>query len=77
MKVVKQKSKEKFYDGSDICKLNTVYRIVIGARSNGKTYFAIRRAITKFFKDGKPSTYVRRYDIEIKIKKEKKKNIKQ
>ena len=49
MQVIKTKTSEVYYDGTDICKLDAIYRVVIGLRSNGKTYYTIRRAIRKFF----------------------------
>ena len=73
MQVIKTKTSEVYYDGTDICKLDAIYRVVIGLRSNGKTYYTIRRAIRKFFaKDSNgnfqylPSVYVRRYAEDIK-----------
>ena len=53
MRIIKTKQKEKYYDGSDIAKTGATYRLVVGMRSNGKTYYTISRAIIKFFKEGK------------------------
>ena len=65
MRIIKTKQKEKYYDGSDIAKTGATYRLVVGMRSNGKTYYTISRAIIKFFKEGKPSAYLRRYAEDI------------
>lgn len=66
MKIIKIKNKEKFYDSTDIDKTDATYRIIIGLRSNGKTYCLIRKAITTFFKEGRASAYVRRYGEDLK-----------
>lgn len=66
MKLFKTKKTNDYYDYSEIDKTNAVYRLIIGVRSNGKTYGAIKKAITAFFTTGKPSAYVRRYAEDIK-----------
>ena len=57
--------KEKYYDISEIDKTKAVYRLIIGERSNGKTYACIEKVIKAYFKNGKPSAYVRRFKEEL------------
>ena len=42
-----------------------IYRLIIGQRSNGKTYSVLREGLTQFFKDGKKIAYIRRYKEDI------------
>lgn len=65
MKIFTLKTKEKYYSSKDIDKTEAVYRIIVGQRSNGKTYCLIKKAIEEFFKTGKPSAYIRRYAEDI------------
>lgn len=66
MKIVARKTKEKFYDSTEIDRTNAVYRLIIGQRSNGKTYNAIDKVLKAYFKENKPSVYIRRYAEDIK-----------
>lgn len=66
MKLFKQKEKEFYYNISDLDKTNAVYKIAIGKRSNGKTYAVIKKIIKEYFKTGKPSAYIRRFDSDLK-----------
>ena len=50
-----------YYSYEDIDATEAQYRIVIGERSNGKTYGALMKAIRNYIIDGNQSAYVRRY----------------
>lgn len=50
-----------WYDYGPIDKLKCQYNIIIGERSNGKTYGALKKIIENFLKDGKKGAYIRRY----------------
>ena len=43
----------------------STYNIIIGQRSNGKTYSIVDNALDEFLKNGNPSVYLRRYDESI------------
>ena len=65
MKVVKTKNVEQWYSSTEIDKTKATYRLIIGQRSNGKTYCIIKKIIKEFFKTETPSVYVRRYAEDI------------
>lgn len=50
------------YDGSVIDKLNCVYNITVGERSNGKTFYRLRQALLHYLETGKQSAYLRRFN---------------
>lgn len=63
----KNKAKDKkdldiYYDISKIDATNAVYRMIIGQRSNGKTYKVCRHIVEDYLKEGKRGAYVRRYE---------------
>ncbi len=66
MKLFKIKSKSKYYDIKNIDNTNAVYRMIIGQRSNGKTYAVIRKILDEFIISGNSSAYIRRYADDIK-----------
>ena len=68
MKLFRKKESELYWNPSDIDETNATYRVVIGQRSNGKTYGTLRKAVQSYFKDGFPSAYIRRYGEEIRPK---------
>lgn len=57
-----------YYDYTAILAEDAVYNIIIGQRSNGKTYGWCKMALQHYFQDGLPSAYVRRLDEMIKPK---------
>lgn len=65
MKLFKTKTKEEWYSSKEIDKTNATYRLIIGQRSNGKTYNIIKKIIEEYFNSGLPSVYVRRYSEDI------------
>lgn len=52
------------YDAID--KIDSVYKIIIGERSNGKTYGWCKKVLEEYLKTGTPSAYIRRHDEQIK-----------
>ena len=68
IKLFKKKDKELYWSPKEIDETNAVYRMVIGQRSNGKTYGSMRKVIQAYFEEGIPSAYVRRYAEEIRPK---------
>ena len=62
-------SKEiKWYSLDNILKYDSQYYIIMGERSNGKTYAVCKYLIDQFFKHGKQFAYVKRYEEDIKAK---------
>ena len=57
--------KDIYYSLNEIMKKNAIYNIIIGQRSNGKTYSVISLMIKTFIKTGLPSAYIRRLDSEL------------
>ena len=57
-----------YYDYTEIMKIDAVYRIIIGQRSNGKTFGWCEQCIDAYIDFGLPSAYVRRLDEMIKPK---------
>lgn len=55
-------STSKYYSIAKIDKTAATYRIIIGQRSNGKTYAVCRKIIDAYLQTGTPSAYVRRID---------------
>ncbi len=54
-----------YYDRTAIDETGAAYRLIIGQRSNGKTYSVLKTIIEQYFKEGKRSAYIRRYAEEI------------
>lgn len=57
-----------FYDIGPIDATNAVYRMIIGQRSNGKTYSVCRHMVEDYFSKGHRSAYIRRWDEDIQPK---------
>ena len=53
--------KPKYYSLKQILSKNAQYNIIIGERSNGKTYACLKYAVTDYVKTGKQSAIIRRY----------------
>ena len=62
------KKKNEFYSLTNIKKKNATYNVIIGERSNGKTYACLLDAVKNFLKDGKQFAYVRRWKEDISNK---------
>lgn len=56
---------QQYYDRTAIDETQASYRLIIGQRSNGKTYSILKTIIEQYFKEGKRSAYIRRYAEEI------------
>ena len=57
--------KKKYYSLDNILKKNCTYNIIIGERSNGKTYACLEYIIKNFLKTGKQSVIIRRWQVDI------------
>ena len=62
--------KFKFYDARHLLKdyPDAYYYMVIGERSNGKTYSTLDYCLEKYFKDGEQFAYIRRFGEDIRKK---------
>ncbi len=58
----------KYYSKKNIDKTGAKYRMIIGERSNGKTFSCLTGAIHEYFNNGKQSIYLRRWEEAIKGK---------
>lgn len=56
---------KEYYDCRKILAEGSTYNVVIGQRSNGKTYGFIEEALGEYCENGYPSVYIRRYDESI------------
>lgn len=50
-----------FYSYEQIDKTGAQYRMIVGERSNGKTYGALAKALMNYIENGKQTAYIRRY----------------
>lgn len=55
-----------YYSYNNIDKLDATYNLIIGQRSNGKTFGWCRKAIDAYLDEGLPSAYIRRHDEQIR-----------
>lgn len=60
--------KLKYYSLKNILSKNAVYNLIIGERSNGKTYSVQEYIIKKYFETGEVAAIIRRYDTDFKGK---------
>lgn len=58
-------NKKEYYDITPLLKLNAEYNIIMGERSNGKTYSVCKLIIENFLANGTYGAYIRRYADEI------------
>lgn len=56
----------KYVTTDRIDKTNATYRILIGKRSNGKTFAVLRKALEDYQKTGRPFAYIRRWDKDVR-----------
>lgn len=68
MSAVKNQEQLKFYDINPILAKKAHYNVVIGERSNGKTYGFLLEGIKRYWKNGSQMAYVRRWYDDIKGK---------
>ena len=55
----------KYYSLKKIMSKNADYNIIIGERSNGKTYSCLKYALEKYVKEGKQFAYIRRWREDV------------
>jgi len=55
-----------YYDLRNILKTDCTYNIIIGERSNGKTYACLKYGVEKYFKTGEQFAIVRRWQTDIR-----------
>lgn len=63
-----KKEMQMFYDITPIDNTDAVYRMIIGQRSNGKTYSVCKHMVEDYFSKGHRSAYIRRWDEDIQPK---------
>lgn len=63
--VAVQRPLNEHYDIGPIDKTNAVYRMIVGQRSNGKTYACCDHIVEDYLKEGKRGAYIRRYEESI------------
>ena len=56
----------KFYNLNSILKTNSTYNMIIGERSNGKTYTTLKYGIEQYFKNGSQIAIIRRWQTDIR-----------
>ena len=54
-----------YYNIAPIDATGAIYRVIVGQRSNGKTYSVCRHIIEDYFNEGKRGAYIRRYEESI------------
>lgn len=64
-KIKEQQQVNQYYDINPIDNTGAIYRVIIGQRSNGKTYSVCKHIIEDYFKEGKRGAYIRRYEESI------------
>lgn len=57
-----------FYSLKKILKANAHYNLVIGERSNGKTFAALKYAVERYVKFGEQFAYIRRWKEDLTLK---------
>lgn len=55
-----------YYSLKPILKRNAVYNVVIGERSNGKTFACLKLALENYFTKGEQFAYIRRWSTDVK-----------
>jgi hypothetical protein len=62
---VVKKQELKYYSLDNILKKNSVYNVIFGERSNGKTYAVLKYGIEQYFKNGGQIAIIRRWKEDI------------
>ena len=57
---------KKFYSLKPILKRNATYNVIIGERSNGKTFACLVYALKRYFDSGQQFAYIRRWSTDVK-----------
>lgn len=58
--------KNKYYTLNNILKTESIYNLIIGQRSNGKTYSVLKYGVEQYFKNGGQMALIRRWQVDIK-----------
>ena len=66
MAIFNKKVKNEFYSLDEINKRDADYNIIIGERSNGKTYSCLELILNNYFKKGEQGAIIRRWDLDLK-----------
>ena len=66
MAIFNKKVKNEFYSLDEINKRDADYNIIIGERSNGKTYSCLELILNNYFKKGEQGAIIRRWDLDFK-----------
>ena len=56
----------RYYNLNVILKTNSSYNVIIGERSNGKTYASLKYGVEQYFKNGSQMALIRRWQTDIK-----------
>lgn len=64
-KLLNNKEQVQYYDRTKIDETEANYRLIVGQRSNGKSYSVCKTIVENYLKEGKRSAYIRRYQEEI------------
>lgn len=62
----RKKKKDEFYSLERILSTKSVYNMVIGERSNGKTYAVLKHGIEEYFRTGGEMAIVRRWQEDVR-----------
>lgn len=62
------KELNQYYDRTKIDETNASYRMIIGQRSNGKTFSVLKTILENYLNKGQRAAYIRRYQEEIQPK---------
>ena len=62
------KEKERFINLSSVLAKQALYNLLIGERSNGKTFAVLEHALTEYWKNGSELAYIRRWADDFKQK---------
>ena len=57
-----------YYSYDEIDAIEAIYNLIIGERSNGKTFGGMRKVVDAYIDEDLPSAYIRRLDEELKPK---------
>ena len=60
--------KQKYYSLERILSKHALYNVIIGERSNGKTYACLLHGLKEYLRTGKQMAYVRRWDEDLRGK---------
>lgn len=60
------RNKTEYYSTAAIDKYNATYNLIIGERSNGKTYALLKKVVENYVEHGKQFAYVRRWQVDVR-----------